>query len=836
MDNLDFSAQEGLFSINNDYTIDSRVHGLPNMPSYLQSGWPLTSDVLDDEDDTHNGVDAPTQHQTSAQTYSAAIPRRHNTPTTSPITLQQTSGVGLGLAQNLSDPSSLLQPAWHFQYQSHPQQNYSHDSFSDSSYDDCSFAGPFASSPVHGLPMSSRTMQLPMQVSAATNRMGQYLTMAGPMESMGALAYPLTDYQSELMSFPMTTMGGMLNAQTQAVTHMQNTVAPGGSPSSSTFEVCSLASSDNGWTAINFAQHGFGTTNATTHAVFNPGETLHIRADSNSSSDGAHSDQLSGSYEDMPFPMHSPISEHNTFDTLRGYAVPRLMTDHHHHSYCDHDGSAVQSPEESPAVSPSSASARPVPNVRSRPLSSSSSSISSTGTSPPLRRRRSPTEQSAIAKTTKPAIKKADSGASRKSAGTGSEKRVGRRRGPLRPDQRQQAHEIRKLRACLRCKFLKKTCDKGDPCAGCRPSHARLWQVPCTRIDIKDIGFFINDWEYDYKRHVTLGVSVNNVKGFSQKERTLYITHGFGYFLPITAREVYVADENCFEVDWIETANMTQYEASTSKLSTGIAGVSASKLSEYIDMHLDDGFNKFVDQYFEGTPFLTQILHTAYKYYTRTQTPVIRKALKLILAYNLTLHITMVVGMSEEEQALGRIDDDSSRFSGKTVAPVMINFEVKCALAKMWRELQKDVLEELSGLYSSVYQGDKLRNWPTIFMVASILLAVWELMQFDCHFREPDENKVDKFCNDMESTPVGVIVGLFQAISQKLPSFMEWDSSKHAAALNNDEPICDAMTEVRSHVEKHETYLRSRPDTIFTRDDFDSLSNKFLSKLVIRAN
>ncbi|KAI5295053.1 hypothetical protein KEM56_005724, partial [Ascosphaera pollenicola] len=39
-------------------------------------------------------------------------------------------------------------------------------------------------------------------------------------------------------------------------------------------------------------------------------------------------------------------------------------------------------------------------------------------------------------------------------------KRIGKRTGPLKPDQRKQASEIRKLRACLRCKFLKKTCDK----------------------------------------------------------------------------------------------------------------------------------------------------------------------------------------------------------------------------------------------------------------------------------------------------------------------------------------------------------------------------------------
>jgi hypothetical protein len=121
----------------------------------------------------------------------------------------------------------------------------------------------------------------------------------------------------------------------------------------------------------------------------------------------------------------------------------------------------------------------------------------------------------------------------------------------------------------------------------------------------------------------------------------------------------------------------------------------------------------------------------------------------------------------------------------------------------MWRELQKDVLEELSSLYSSVYSGDKLKNWPTIFMLAAIILAVWELIQFDCNYRVPDQPAVQKFCNDMESTPVGVIVGLFSAISQKLPTFSEWDTRKHQHLLNNNPAVCDAMTEVRAHVTKY---------------------------------
>ena len=97
----------------------------------------------------------------------------------------------------------------------------------------------------------------------------------------------------------------------------------------------------------------------------------------------------------------------------------------------------------------------------------------------------------------------------------------------------------------------------------------------------------------------------------------------------------------------------------------------------------------------------------------------------------------MVQGIPDEEDFLGKITDETSKFYGKTVAPVMINFQIKCAMADMWRELQKDILSELSRLYSSVYTKDKLKNWPTIFMVASIILGVWEEMQFDSHYRIP---------------------------------------------------------------------------------------------------
>ncbi|KAI5866220.1 hypothetical protein GGS23DRAFT_375632 [Durotheca rogersii] len=602
------------------------------------------------------------------------------------------------------------------------------------------------------------------------------------------------------------------------------------SPTGTYLEVLSLpGSSDNGWTQVDMYQNydtyqqAQAQAQAQNTAIFNPGQTLHLRTNSDSShSDGSgqNADFSSGSFEDISSFHYSPFSPES--DT---YSDPAS------HRNCFH-GETHHSHE---IISPAAA-VEPVPiksTTSSRPSPASGSGVAS----PPNNSRRNPApKKNPIAKNTKSVIRKTSNA---KKDG-GAEKKVGRRKGPLLPEQRKQASEIRKLRACLRCKFLKKTCDKGEPCGGCQPSHARLWQVPCTRIDIKDIGYFMKDWKADYERHLSRGVSVFNVKGFAQKESLMWITHGYGFCLPVMVREVYVADDSCFQVDWVESYQIDQepieFELKTEKLDVGENGINHDALAEYLDKHIENGFENFIDDHFEGTPFITEILKTAYRFYTKEKLPVLRKALKLVLAYNLTMHITLVEQQGSEQTMEGQIDDEDSKYYGKYVAPVMINFQIKCAMADMWRELQKDILEELSALYSSVYSGDRLKNWPTIFMLASILLAVWEEMQFDCHYRVPDPIAVEKFCSDMESTPVGVITGLFHAISQKLPALIDWDSERHGHLLNNNVAVCEAMTEVRQHVLKHESYLRTRNTSKFDRYDFDSLSNKFLSKLVIKSN
>ena len=262
----------------------------------------------------------------------------------------------------------------------------------------------------------------------------------------------------------------------------------------------------------------------------------------------------------------------------------------------------------------------------------------------------------------------------------------------------------------------------------------------------------MKDWRADYERHVSLGYTIGNIIGFSDQERTLLITHGYGHILLIKAREVYVRDERVFGLNWVEQPGMVkphEHVVDTARLSAGAEGVSNAVLAEYLDRHIDLGFIRFVDEYFEGTPFLTQILKTAHRYWTREKTPIIRKALKLVVAYCLTQHITLIEPSPGEEILVGKIEDEDSKWNGRTVAPCMINFQIKCAMADMWRDLQKDVLEELSSLFSSVYTKDKLKHWPTIFMLASILLAVWETMQFDCRYRVPVNHTFNRNLNPL---------------------------------------------------------------------------------------
>ena len=294
------------------------------------------------------------------------------------------------------------------------------------------YSVPYQTSPVGFIPATQAPLEPGLPLT------GSYLPMAGPLDNM---PYNWHDFQTDLMGF--TSADGLPDMDVP-----QN--LPDNSPTDTYLEVRSLtsSSSDNGWAAIEFNRQSFDSSyhDAQTGAIFNPSQTLHNRTLSESSySDMEQQSRHSfGSFVEVPYALNSPDSENNG------------DIDYHHDlgNLHQHDLEFTDQ-HTSTALSPSAGIG---PVLIKKSSSQQRSPVFQKLNSPPARKQ---SRKSPIAKATKPVIRRPST-----SSKQDSEKRVGRRRGPLRPDQRKQASEIRKVGACLRCKFLKKTVGGPSPGLG----------------------------------------------------------------------------------------------------------------------------------------------------------------------------------------------------------------------------------------------------------------------------------------------------------------------------------------------------------------------------------
>lgn len=259
---------------------------------------------------------------------------------------------------------------------------------------------------------------------------GSYIPVEGHLDSM---PFDWQDFQQDLMGFP--TNNGLPDI------NMPRHNLPESSPTDTYLEVRSTGS-DNGWATIDYQTQGLDISHdpQAAQAIFNPEQTLHNRK----WSDSSYSDleQQSGqSWSSGYVEVSNAISSPGT-DSLGD------ADSHHDHFQCQdcsqHEDERLDRLQR-PAIVTSVS--KPIKIKKSSsPLRSPNSSGRG---SPPTRRQ---SRKLGNTKATK-AIARKPSQAPK----LDTEKRIGRRKGPLRPEQRKQAGEIRKLGACLRCKFLKKT-------------------------------------------------------------------------------------------------------------------------------------------------------------------------------------------------------------------------------------------------------------------------------------------------------------------------------------------------------------------------------------------
>ena len=222
----------------------------------------------------------------------------------------------------------------------------------------------------------------------------------------------------------------------------------GGSDGGNEYEVRSLSSSDNGYVLVG-DQH---SPHLTGGAIFNPGETLHPRTSSQSSCSDEHH-HGHGSYDGSSGGSYSSDVPHSAGSPSATSAI--FHSDHEH--YYDYERPSPPVAALTPAAAAAAAATHPHHLMQPLETHHASTTASSAITSP----QRSPTSPASRKPPKKPTLTKSSSvGKARRASivanKADAEKKVGRRKGPLRPDQRKQASEIRKLGACIRCRFLKK--------------------------------------------------------------------------------------------------------------------------------------------------------------------------------------------------------------------------------------------------------------------------------------------------------------------------------------------------------------------------------------------
>lgn len=289
-----------------------------------------------------------------------------------------------------------------------------------------SYAMPYQASPTdYASTQGQYDSSLPLNTS--------YLPLTNPLDS--SMAFDYQDCSNDLLAYPVS------NGLSDMSLPLQNLP---NSPTDTALEVRSLSSSDNGWTSIDYQHPSLDGSyqDRQMGAIFNPEETLHGRTFSDSSySDVERQSRHSWGSGYIDIPQHaigSPGSDPGDSSGLEFHS-PYLS---------NHSESPVIKQEEQPIRPIVTSSMVKPPKIKTS--SSPQRSPTSTGrVSPPDRRQ---PKKNPNGKATKPTIRRQS-----QVVKVETEKRVGRRKGPLRPEQRKQACEIRKLGACIRCKFLKKT-------------------------------------------------------------------------------------------------------------------------------------------------------------------------------------------------------------------------------------------------------------------------------------------------------------------------------------------------------------------------------------------
>ncbi|KAI9724514.1 MAG: hypothetical protein M1812_000582 [Candelaria pacifica] len=371
-------------------------------------------------------------------------------------------------------------------------------------------------------------------------------------------------------------------------------------------------------------------------------------------------------------------------------------------------------------------------------------------------------------------------------------KRKGGRTKPLSADSRKKAHNIRKRRACWRCRFLRNSCSDHDVCKTCRNTRFQIYRMPCDRSRLSDrIELILPDVIVgEYAADRLIAFCNEHVAQWSNNFVSFQLTFGCGP--PIGFKGVELIPRGAELLSGLQhvTDDDSQLSRLIVKVSPPIGLIAQSsdhfqlKFGQYLDSFIvSHWLNQWPGSCFEGKTevFQREILSLVCQY-CMTWTgnakwhELLRKTLKLqILGYIMGRTLTIPNEDDPNRRIIGRetvrrrLQNPGGTSYPPDTSPRMANKQVKSLMCALYRKMFVKVLAELEEMI--LYRdGD---TWGPSFCVMILLAMIFADTQISIDIAVQCENtrgrhSMDRAwamerCRDIEDKAFNSFIEIFHS-------------------------------------------------------------------------
>lgn len=433
-------------------------------------------------------------------------------------------------------------------------------------------------------------------------------------------------------------------------------------------------------------------------------------------------------------------------------------------------------------------------------------------------------------------------------------------RKPMKDSEREAIKLNRKLGVCLRCKLFKEKC-RGASSGSCdRCRSLRIWKNLCVPAVFTDKIVFSRDI---YRLRVSL--LLENIQGWdpiganSLPLNLKYIEVHNGY-LPRLTLEVHKfvpRDATLLEhILWRVTAK-PDFSTHPSTCWGFKGELTRERFDEYLDQHTGSLIDEEEAAICDG--LIIDTFKAAHRYTRsgKTLSSLVQKAFRVWIGQTFFFRSAWRLCGSDLLSMTPIHYPTSKKVHGVVPLPRLINQQLDFYLESRIAHLEKEVLEELQAHILDRNSLDWFGIYLTIFIILSTLerdtwsLNTWEHDSEMLHqrvqmlnFLQPNNGFHKAWIWPLTVTPAKMIeknmhlaqtlVFHFRTVSRGyVPFTLDWDQKQTIQMVGGEADAIEYMKMMRKRVSKLESVLQERQNAEYVRDDDNSLTALFTSKLVI---